>query len=68
MWFEIENDQPPPPETMVLTLWDGTNNKTTEPVREYYVASYDGADWTDNDGNVIDEPTHWTWLPEPPEQ
>jgi Protein of unknown function (DUF551) len=65
-WHLIEDGNQP--DGIVLTLWDGTNSLTGAPARHYMVAEYDAerGDWLTEDGDVIDEPTHWTELPEPP--
>jgi len=65
-WFDVEAGQYPPPDKMVLTLWDGWNHRTNESARYYNVAYYDGnGSWLTPDDNFIDEPTHWQHLPKP---
>jgi Protein of unknown function (DUF551) len=66
-WQPIETA--PKDGTVIWTLWNGVNNKTGEPSRYYNAAHFDneGGDWWDTGGDyVIDEPTHWMPLPEPP--
>lgn len=66
IWYSTEDSKIAPPDEMVLTLWDGVNNKTGKPSRYYVVAAFDDGEWKDEDGNIVDPPTHWTWLPAPP--
>jgi hypothetical protein len=58
-----------PRDEVVLTLWDGVNNKTGKGVR-YYNAAYlsnDSGEWYSAEyEDCIDEPTHWMPLPNPP--
>jgi Protein of unknown function (DUF551) len=67
-WHLVEDGNLP--DKMVLTLWDGTNTRTGAPARHYNVARYDAEDgnWLTEDSDVIDTPTHWTDLPEPPQR
>ena len=56
-----------PEDHMILTIWDGINNKTGHAVRYWHVAYFDGQDWIEHEFNdVIDTPTHWMPLPDPP--
>jgi hypothetical protein len=64
-WRDIETA---PWDEMVLTLWDGINNKTGKPAR-YHNAAYHDSDrgtWVDEWFDDIDEPTHWQPIPDPP--
>ena len=55
-----------PEDELVLTIWDGVDTLTGAPVRYYAIALlYDG-EWFSEDGDFVDEPTHWMPLPEPP--
>lgn len=65
-WHSTDDLNDAPPDEMVLTLWDGVDNQTGEPARYYVVAAFDEGQWIDSDGNIVDPPTHWTWLPPAP--
>jgi hypothetical protein len=63
-WQPIETA---PKDQMILTIWDGTNNKSGLAARYWHVAFFDGHDWIEHEFNdVIDTPTHWMPLPDPP--
>ncbi len=66
IWKRVE-DELPPIDQEVLTLWDGFNHAYNKPARYFVIAGLceDGT-WMDGEGNDVNEPTHWMPLPEPP--